>query len=402
MNQVSKIEILKIKDLKEYDHNTRQHQDKDIAEITKSIKRFGFCDPIGIWSDQNIIVEGHGRLEAAKNLGLEEVPVIRLDHLTDEERRAYGIAHNRTAELSEWNFEELEKELKEIDISEFDFNFEFATEESGEPAADEEEEDTRETDLMEAAAAAEEKIKQGDMYILGDHVLMCGDSTSEEQIKDLLGDAKVKLFLSDPPYGVDIVQKKSVGADAPAKFENVCGGKVVKVNKYRPVKGDETTETAKKNYEIIQQYTENQIIFGGNYFTDFLKPSACWIVWDKKNSGNFADVELAWSSFDKAAKLYEWLWNGMSRAGDRKTEGKKRIHPTQKPVGLLENIIKDFTNENDTVLDCFGGSGSTLLACEKTKRKCFMIEYEPYYVNLIIERWEQFTGLKAKKVEGVE
>ena len=166
--------------------------------------------------------------------------------------------------------------------------------------------------------------------------------------------------------------------------------------------GDDTTETAQKNYDIIKEITNNQVIFGGNYFTDFLKPSRCWIVWDKENSGTFADAELAWTSFDKVVKLYHFMWNGLCREGSRKVEGKVRVHPTQKPVGMIAYILDDFSKEGDTVLDCFGGSGSTLMACEQKNRVCYMMEYEPHYVDVIIKRWENFTGQKAVLIHDPE
>lgn len=208
---------------------------------------------------------------------------------------------------------------------------------------------------------------------------------------------KIDLVLTDPPYGISVVQGNKIGGDKP--FGKVGGGNIVKSNTYRTIMGDETTETARKNYEIIKDISDNQILFGGNYFTDFLVPKACWIVWDKENTGNFADVELAWTSFDKGAKLYKWMWNGLIREGSRDLEGVKRVHPTQKPVGLLGEILKDFSKENDTILDCFGGSGSTLIACEQLKRKCYMMEYEESYCDVIIKRWETLTGEKAELVK---
>ena len=175
---------------------------------------------------------------------------------------------------------------------------------------------------------------------------------------------------------------------------------VVPAKTYNAIIGDETTETAKKSYEVTKEYSENQIIFGGNYFTDFLRPSRCWVVWDKQNTGNFADAELAWTSFDKGVKLYHFLWNGLCRAGSREAEGITRVHPTQKPVGLMGDIIKDFTQESDAVLDCFGGSGSTMIACEQLNRTCYMMELDPHYVDVIIKRWEDFTGEKAVLLNG--
>jgi DNA modification methylase len=126
--------------------------------------------------------------------------------------------------------------------------------------------------------------------------------------------------------------------------------------------------------------------------------SRCWLIWDKQNTGNFADAELAWTSFDKSVKLYHFMWNGLVREGDRKAEGERRIHPTQKPVGLIAHILNDFTKEKNAILDCFGGSGSTLIACEQLNRKCFMMELEPKYIDVIIARWEKFTGRKAEKI----
>lgn len=170
---------------------------------------------------------------------------------------------------------------------------------------------------------------------------------------------------------------------------------VVPAKQYKPVIGDDTTDTARDNYEIAKEHTENQVIFGGNYFTDFLSPSRCWVVWDKENTGNFADAELAWTSFDKGVKLYHFMWNGLAREGSRKVEGVTRVHPTQKPVGLMAKILSDFCSEGGRVLDCFGGSGSTLIACEQTGRKCYMMELDPHYVDVIIKRWENLTGKKA-------
>jgi len=213
---------------------------------------------------------------------------------------------------------------------------------------------------------------------------------------------KAELLLTDPPYGISVVSaNKKVGGDKPfgSKGSNDAHN-VIKANEYAEIIGDNTTDAAKENYNIMQEYTKNQIIFGGNYFTDFLPPSRCWLVWDKENTGNFADAELAWTSFDKGVKLYKFMWNGLVREGSREIEGKTRVHPTQKPVGMLSKILDDFTKENDIVVDCFGGSGSTLLACEQLNRQCRMMELDPHYCDVIIKRWEALTGQKAELLEG--
>lgn len=171
---------------------------------------------------------------------------------------------------------------------------------------------------------------------------MCGDSTNKEDVYRLINNSKINLVLTDPPYGINIVQNNAIEGSKPTTFKGHIGHSVkCKVNNYMPIKGDETTETAKLNFEIIKKISENQILFGGNYFTDFLTPSPCWIIWDKKTGeNNFADVELAWTSFKTHAKLYEWLWAGMSRKGDRKIEGKKRVHPTQKTCRFISRNYK--------------------------------------------------------------
>lgn len=221
------------------------------------------------------------------------------------------------------------------------------------------------------------------------HRLICGDSTDTAVIDRLMDGVKAKLLLTDPPYGVKAVE--SGGHNDGKK----AGKQMCRDNVYMPVIGDDTTDTARANYDVALTCTENQIIFGGNYFTDFLPPSRCWIVWDKKVAGSFADGELAWTSFDRNLKIYEFMWSGMRRQGDRTVEGKTRVHPTQKPVGMLADILKDFSEESDSILDCFGGSGSTLIACEQLNRKCYMCELDPKYCDVIVDRFEKFTGEKA-------
>lgn len=229
------------------------------------------------------------------------------------------------------------------------------------------------------------KSEFGDLFKLGNHYLLCGDSTNFKAVKSLLGDNKIDLVLTDPPYGIDIVGKDE---------------RIGKSKFYKQVKGDTDTKTAFEFFKVCQMlYVENYIIFGGNYFTDFLLPSRCWLIWDKQNgTTDFADFEMVWTSFNKPSRLYRHLWNGCCRAGDSRSEGRKRVHPTQKPVNLLEKILSKFSEENQNIFDGFGGSGSTLIACEKTRRNCFMIEYENFYIDIIISRWENFTGQKAELV----
>ena len=396
-----KVEYLDIDKLKMYENNAKLHQDEDINAIKKSIELFGFDDPIGIWSDENVIVEGHGRLIAAKKLKMKKVPVIRLDHLSDEERKAYALAHNKITELSEWENEILNLELDDLstifDMSDFGFDLDNIIDEEMEEIKDDEIPDNDNI---------KKRCKTGDIWKLGNHRLICGDSTDEKIIKKLMNNEHAELLLTDPPYGINVVSvNKKIGSDATFGSKGKVGfgekgkNKIIDCNEYAPIIGDNTTETAKKCYELLKKYTKNQIIFGGNYFTDFLKPSRCWLVWDKENTGNFADAELAWTSFETGVKLYKFMWNGLCREGSRKVEGKKRVHPTQKPVGMLADILKDFSKENDNIIDVFGGSGSTLIACEQLKRRCYMCELDEHYCDVIIQRWENLTGGKAELIE---
>lgn len=379
-----------------YANNPRKN-DPAVDAVAASIKEFGFKVPIILDSDDEIIA-GHTRLKAAKKLGYDEVPTILADDLSPDQVKAFRLADNKVGELAEWDDAMLSVELDalfeaDFNMGQFGFDVELEGDEPSEVVEDD----------FEAELPEEPKAKLGDIYQLGRHRLMCGDSTDVLNLEKLFAGNGIGLVLTDPPYGIDIVKGNSVGGSGKTHFGHVGGGKIVKTNEYIPIKGDNTTDTARDFYgACVSAGIENYILFGGNYFTDFLSPKACWIVWDKENTGNFADVELAWTSFNKGAKLYKWLWNGLCRKGERSVEGKTRVHPTQKPVGLIGEILKDFSKEGENIFDGFGGSGSTLIACEQTNRNCFMIEYEPHYIDVIIDRWEQFTGEKAVLLNGQE
>ena len=387
-----KIKEMNINDLTMYENNPRNN-DEAVKYVAKSIKNFGFLVPLVI-DKNNVIVAGHTRYKASKELNLDKVPCVIADDLTDKQIKAFRLADNKVSEFSQWDNSLLDLELSEltdldIDMSDFGFDLD---------SLDLEEQEIIEDEVPEVEE--EPKSKYGDVYQLGNHRLMCGDSTKIEDVEKLMNGVKADMVFTDPPYGINIVKSNKVGGGGITHFGKIGGDKIVNSNTYKEIIGDNTTNTAKLSYEIVKDISKNQIIFGGNYFTDFLPPKSCWIVWDKENTGNFADIEMAWTSFDKGAKLYHWLWNGLCRKGERKVEGNKRVHPTQKPVGLIGEILKDFSVENEIVVDVFGGSGSTLIACEQVNRKCYMMELDPHYVDVIIKRWEQFTGKEAVKLNG--
>lgn len=409
INVKMKVVQRKLSSIKPYWRNPRDN-DESVPETIASIRDFGFKQPIVVDTD-GVIIVGHTRYKAATELGLPTVPVVVADDLSPEKCKAYRLADNKVGEKSRWREDDLVAELLEIRDSELLETEEISLEEYGfeliEPEADPEEPEDEGPDAdfdYEPPAPAEltVEIEPGDIFQLGEHRVMCGDSTNPKDVAKLLDAATVDLVLTDPPYGIEVLGPDNrTGGDKAATFagRKIGGDHVVKAGEYQPIRGDDTTDTARAFYEGTRDLAENFIIFGGNYFADFLPVKSCWLVWDKKNGGSvFADVELAWTSFDKAARLYQHMWNGMAREGERRDELLRRIHPTQKPVGLFADILADFSKEGETVFDAFGGSGSVLIACEKTGRRCLMMECEPYYVAVIVDRWEQYTGMKAEKV----
>ena len=382
------IEYIKIEKLKPYEKNARKHQKEDVETIKASIKEFGMCDPIGIWGEKNIIVEGHGRLMALKELGYEEVPCIRLDFLSDEQRRAYALAHNKTAEMSDWDFDLLDSELDNIlDIDMTNFGFEI----------EEEEQEVTEDDY-EVEIPQEPKSKLGDIYQLGNHRLMCGDSTVLNDVERLMGGCKADMLLTDPPYNVD--------------YEGKTKDKL-------KIKND------KMNNENFRQFLADA-------FTNadmVMKPGAVFYIWHAGLEGyNFMGACfdagwtvrqcLIWNKNSMAIGRQDYQWKhepclygwkdgaGHLWAADRKQTTvlnferptKSDLHPTMKPIPLFDYQIKNNTKGGDIILDLFGGSGTTIMACEQNGRCAYTMEYDPKYVDVIIDRWEQFTGKKAVRI----
>lgn len=373
--------------------NPRVIKDDKFNKLVKSIKDFPEMlekRPLVCFTDTDgkyVVLGGNMRLKAAKELKIKELPILLADDWTEEQKNEFLIKDN--VGFGEWNWDELKIDwdlelLNEwgLDIPQFEIN-----------------ELEAEEDDYEIPEEIKTDIVLGDLFEIGEHRLLCGDSTDSDQVAKLMNGEKADMVFTDPPYGIKIVQNKKVGGDK--GFGNVGGNNIVKAKEYSEIIGDDTTETAKEFYHTCKSLGfENYIIWGGNYFTEFLSPSMCWIIWDKENTGNFADVELAWTSFDKGAKLYKWQWNGMIRKGDKIIEGKTRVHPTQKPVGLFNDIFKDF--EFKTCYDGFGGSGSTMVACHQVKKKCFMVEMSPDYCQVIVERMHKLDPSLVIKRNGVE
>lgn len=388
-NPADKVERWKIEKLVPYARNARTHSDEQVGQIAASIKEWGWTTPILVDEDGSIIA-GHGRTLAAQRLQMTEVPVMVAKGWSDAKKRAYVLADNKLAMNAGWDNEMLALELGEIGDLGFDLDLTgFTADEIA--ALTPEQIEPGLTDEDEVPELPEQPVTVlGDVWVLGKHRLMCGDSTSIDAIQKLTEGQAPDFVFTDPPYGVAVVKDGMVGADFG----------VAKKGNYKPIIGDETTDTAIEAYNACVAIGAKKIVlWGGNYFSDKLPPSSCWLVWDKRGDSGivntFADCELAWTNMTSPARVHKQLWNGIIREGERN----KRVHPTQKPVALCEWGISNYTDKNASVLDLFLGSGSTLMACEKTNRKCFGMEMSPDYCDVIIKRWQDFTGKIAVHAE---
>lgn len=372
--------------------------DAEYEKIKRSITEFDLVEPL-VWNKRTgNLVGGHQRLKVLQELGKKEVEAVMVD-LPISREKALNIALNKAQ--GEWDLPKLKDLLQEIDTGEFDINITgFDTDEIEDLMTQLYEPDENEQDDQVPEVPEELITKKGDLYKLGEHRLLCGDATSVDDVERLMDGQKADMVFTDPPYGISIV-----GGGGKTHFKgSVGGGGIVGAGLYSEIINDNSTETAKDCYNLcISLGIEKMIFWGGNYFTSFLPPKSCWIIWDKREdvpANNFADCEVAWTSFNKPARIYRQLWSGLLRSGNRTDELTKRVHPTQKPVGLFTDILNDFSKKNNAIIDLFGGSGSTLIACEKLNRKCYMMEIDPHYCDVIVKRWEDYTGKKAELING--
>ena len=390
----------KIEDLIPYVKNSRTHSEDQIAQIAASIKEFGWTNPILIDGDNGIIA-GHGRVMAARKLKYKQVPTIELKDLTETQRKAYIIADNRLALNAGWDNEMLTIELNDLLADGFALEIlGFDTKELNALLEPEVVEGLTDEDAV-PDLPEEPKTKLGDIYQLGNHRLMCGDSTSIDAVDKLMDGESVDMVYTDPPYGISIVTRNKVGGGGFFGGKKNAGKtKYVESSNFAPIAGDDSIDVAIEAIQVIQTLgAQVEIIWGGNYYANHLSNSSCWIVWDKQNTGNFADAELAWTNQKTAVRIFKHMWNGMVKASEH---GQKRVHPTQKPVALAEWCYDQYGKECKTVIDLFAGSGSSLIACEAKKKQGFMMELSPAYCDVIVKRWEDFTGKKAMLVTANE
>jgi len=344
---------------------------------TRIVKR-GFRMPFYIWvnNEQNKILDGSQRDKALKSLKNEgyEIPLLPVVYIEAEsEIDARETILGISSQYGEWNKTELDAWLENID-SEIKDTLRFVDKEIDILLKEETEDDDEINDIEYNGI-----IKTGDLLELNKHKIICGEFPKDNTFKE------IDLILTDPPYGINIVSR-TIGGDKKNTIDperkRIGYEFKVKASVYKPIINDDKPFNPKELLKICK----NIIIFGANYFADKLPISPGWMVWDK-NAGRewkdtFADAELIYTSSKKHTQIYRVLWKGMV-----KVESGKRIHPTQKPIKLIEILLNDFSKENDKIIDPFLGSGSTIIACEKTDRICYGMEIDPYYCDLMVNRY---------------
>lgn len=391
-----KISEVETSSLVPYIHNANVHSNLQIEQIANSIEEFGFCDPVGVWENANgelEIVEGHGRVLAAKKLGLDKIPVIYLNALSDEQRRAYTHIHNQLTRNSEFDFDVLQKELDSLDFDFESLGFDlsdFSFEESTIS-------DVEEVEIPETVTC---RVKPGEVWMLGAHRVMCGSAESPEDFEKLTGGGRsmIDLWLTDPPYGVSYVGKTEEAL-------TIQNDSISKTGLYSLVKN--AASLAKEQLKPGAAFYMFHADSTGEVFRNAVIDAGLIIreclVW-VKNSMVLGRQDYQWRH---EPCLYGWNDGGSHKwYSDRKQTtvlefdrpSRNGEHPTMKPIPLIAYLIGNSTKRGDKVLDSFGGSGSTLMACEQLGRECYTMELDPHYCDVIIQRWEDFTGEKAVKV----
>lgn len=402
------VENMRVGDLLPYKQNPRKISPEKLEKLKQRIESQGIRVPPSI-AINGTILAGHQRIKAIIDLYGEDtmIPVVVANkELTDKQIQEIVATDNLSWGEFDWDNEFWlstdEDELRLWGFDDIGFNFDAV-----DNATNSEEEELVDMDSTDSVT------QYGDIWLLGEHRLMCGDSVDKADVDKLINGLEVDMVYTDPPYGVSIVQvdgKVSPGmAPGPALRGKIGGDKpfgkvfdskgmkkkpIIEANTYAPIIGDDTTETAIKSYQICADLKIPIMIFwGGNYYASSLPDSSCWIVWDKDNGVSFfADAELAWTNQKTAVRICKHTWNGLIKESER---NEKRVHPTQKPIALAEWCISKYGEDAEIVLDLFLGSGSTLIACEKMEKICIGMEMSPDYCDVIIKRWQKFTGKEA-------
>lgn len=404
-----------------YEKNTKRHDQKQINNVAQSIKDAGFVQPVVI-DKNNVIVIGHCRTLAAIQLHMDKIPCVMKDDLSDEAIKRLRIIDNKTNE-SPWDFELLQEELESIDLSSYDVSFEF----EGDIEDDQKEPPVVEDEPPEVDEEAEPTAKLGDVYKLGKHRLMCGDSTKPEDVEKLIGDSQIDLFLTDPPYNVNYhgsagkIENDNMAKDQFREFLSSAFKNAY--DHMRPGAAFYIWYASREqvNFELAlndanlfvrQQliWNKNALILGRSDYQWKHEPclygwkdgAAHYFVDDRTQSTVIEDNQIQIDKMKKeemAALLKKIFADKVSTTVINENKpAKSEEHPTMKPILLFARLVKNSSKQGENVLDLFGGSGTSIITCEQLNRKCFTMEYDPKFVDVIIKRWETFTGKKAVKL----
>lgn len=380
---------MNVSDLVPYERNPRKIPQEAVDAVKESYRQCGVIDPVEV-DENNVILSGHTRRLAALELGITEIEALRVTGLTEAQKRKYRILANKTSEKSGWDYELLAEEIDDLDFGDFDFGWDLQDDVENQPEAHEDDYKGR---LPENA-----KTKPGEIYQLGQHRLMCGSSTDPEQVKLLVGSDLVDLLLTDPPYGVDYVG----GTGMMIENDNLAG--------------DEFLQFLRDAFSAADQV---------------MKPGAAFYIWHADSNGaifrnacNLVDWKvrqcLIWvkNTIVMGRQDYQWKhepclygWKG-GAAHDWENDRKQTtileydkplrsdLHPTMKPIPLFDYLMRNNTKAGNKVLDLFAGSGTTIIAAEQNGRRAYCMELDPKYCDVIIDRWETFTGKKAERING--
>lgn len=445
MGKAVELRDVEIAKLKPYERNAKQHPDEQVEKIGRSIQELGFISPCLIDQEYNVIA-GHGRILAAKKIGWETVPCIFVEGLTEEERKAYILADNRLTEIGEWDMDMVQEELAALADANFDISLTgFDPDLRFDDSMAQIDEDGWTAE--EEKAAEEPKSRIGDIYQLGNHRLMCGDSTDPDMVKALMNGTKADLMVTDPPYNLGM----GVDGAGTAGETNTH----IMQNKYQEdgafLINDNLEE--KEFIEFLRKAMDNakNVLRDGGAFYIWYAPSKTDMTFcGVKQAGLEVKQILIWvkSHFTLGRQDYQWqhepcLYGWKEGAGHYFLDSRKQstviedqvpdfssmkkaemekllreiyaeeietdilreakpaasdLHPTMKPVKLIARQIRNSSQPGENVLDLFGGSGTTLIACEQMDRKCFMMEYDPHYADVIVDRWEKMTGKTAERI----
>jgi DNA modification methylase len=357
--------VTSVKDLKSDHKNARRRTDRSASLIAESLKRFGAARSIVIDEDGRILA-GNGTVEGAKKAGIDKLRIIEAEGdeliavrragLTEDEKVGLALADNRSSDLSEWDNEMLRQLSEEHDLTPW-----FEDDELLAEVLDTVEGNTDPDDVPEPPT--DPITKPGDLWILGNHRLLCGDSTDVLAVERLMDGQRPGAVVTDPPYGIN-ANKQTLGT-----------------GKKQFHRGD-NWDAERPDIAWLQAFADQVVIWGGNYFADTLPPTNDWLCWHKKNDGlSFSEFELAWTNLGKNCRILSHHWGG-----------EEKQHPTQKPYAVIEWCLQ---LTDGSVFDPFSGSGTTLIAAEKARRSCYGMELDPAYCDVIVKRWEDFTGNKA-------